>query len=54
VCEVDPLDIAETIREGVLVRDPDPELMGWLGYRCYGDTFTVLPEDTPRGKEGLR
>ena len=49
MCEVDPLDIAET---SGLVRDP--ELMGRLGYRCYGDTFTVLPQDTPREKEGLQ
>ena len=52
MCELDPLDIVETIREGVLVRDPD--LTGRLGYRSFGDTFTVLPEDTPREKEGLQ
>ena len=50
MCEVDPLDIAET--EGVLVRDP--ELKGRLGYRSCGETFTVLPEDSPREKEGLQ
>ena len=49
VCEVDPLDIVET---SGLVRDP--ELTVWLGYRCFGDTFTVIPEDTPREKEGLQ
>ena len=49
MCEVDPLDIAET---SGLVRDP--ELKGRLGYRSFGDTFTVLPEDTPREKEGLQ
>ena len=47
-----PTDIVETIREGVLVRDPD--LTGRLGHRSFGDTFTVLPEDTPREKEGLQ
>jgi hypothetical protein len=52
VCEVDTLDIVEAIREGVLVRDP--ELMGRLGHRCYGDTFAVFPDDTPREKEGLQ
>ena len=52
MCEVDPLDIVETIREGVLVREP--ELTGRLGYRCFGDNFTVPPEDTPREKEGLQ
>jgi hypothetical protein len=52
VCELDPLDIVETIREGVLVRDPD--LTGWIGYRSFGDTFMVLPEDGPREKEGLQ
>ena len=52
MCELDPLDIVETIREGVLVRDPD--LTGWIGYRSFGDTFTVLPGDTPREKEGLQ
>jgi len=52
VCEVDPLDIVETIREGMFVRDPD--LTGRLGYRSFGDTFTVLLEDSPREKEGLQ
>jgi hypothetical protein len=47
----DPLDIVETIREGVFVRDPD--LTGRLGYHSFAGTFTVLPEDTPREKEGL-
>jgi hypothetical protein len=52
VCEVDPLDIVETIREGVLVREP--ELTGRLGCRCLGETFTVLAENTSREKEGLQ
>ena len=46
MCEVDPL----TIREGVLVRDH--ELKGRLGCRSFGETFTVIPEDGPRQKEG--
>ena len=49
MCELDPLDIVETIREGVLVRDPD--LTGWIGYRSFGE-FTS--KDTPRDKEGWR
>ena len=52
MCEVDPLNIVETIREGVLVREP--ELTGRLGYRCLGETFTVLSENAPREKEGLQ
>ena len=48
--EVDPLDIVDTIREGMFVRDAD--LTGRLGYRSFGDTFTVLPEDSPRDQEG--
>ena len=50
--EVDPLGVVETIREGVLVHDPD--LTGRLGYPYFADTFTVIPEDTPREKEGLQ
>ena len=46
MCEVDPL----TIREGVLVRDH--ELKGRPGGRSCGETFTVIPEDSPREKEG--
>jgi hypothetical protein len=49
VCEVDPLDIVETIREGVLVRDLKPICR--LGCRSFSATFTVL-EDSPREKEG--
>ena len=52
MCEVDPLDIVETIREGVLVRDP--ELTVRLADRSFGETFTVIPEDSPREKEGLQ
>ena len=50
--EVDPLDIVKTIREGVLVRDPD--LTDRLAHRSCGDTFTILRENTPREKEGLQ
>ena len=49
MCEVDPLDIAET---SGLVRDP--ELKGRLGCRSCGETFTIIPEDSPREKEGLQ
>jgi len=52
VCEVDPLDIEETIRESVLV--PGPDETGQLAYCSYSDTFTVLPKDTPHDKEGLQ
>ena len=45
-----PLGLVETIRERLLARDP--ELTGRLGDRCFGDTFTVIREDTPREKEG--
>ena len=47
-----PLDIVETIREGLLVLDPD--LTVRFVNRSFGDTFTVLPEDSPREKEGLQ
>ena len=46
MCEVDPL----TIREGVRVRDH--ELKGRPGGGSCGETFTVIPEDSPREKEG--
>jgi hypothetical protein len=49
VCEIDLLDIVETICEGVFVRDP--ELMGRLRYRSFGETFAVLQEDCAREKE---
>ena len=50
--EVDPLDLVETIREGLLVLDPD--LTVRFANRSFGDAFTVTPEDTPRDKEGLQ
>ena len=46
MCKVDPLNIVETIREGVLVREP--ELTGRLGYRCLGETFTGLSPAFPK------
>ena len=48
--EVDPLDLVETIREGLL----DPDLRVRFANRSFGDAFTVTPEDTPRAKEGLQ
>ena len=50
MCDVDPLDILETIREGLRVRDLD--LTVGLAHRSFGDTFTVTPEDTLCEKEG--
>jgi hypothetical protein len=47
VCEVDPLDLVETIREGVLVLDPDRT--DRFAHRSFGE-FTS--RDTPRDKEG--
>ena len=41
--EVDPLDLVETIREGLLVLDPD--LTVRFANRSFGDTFAVTPED---------
>jgi PAS domain-containing protein len=48
--EVDPLDLVETIREGMLVLDPD--LTVQFANRSFGDTFAVTPEDTV-GREAL-
>ena len=42
--EVDPLDLTETIREGVLVLDPD--LTVRFANRSFCDTFAVASEDT--------
>ena len=50
--DVDLVDILETIRDGLLVHDPD--LTAGLARRSFGDAFTVTPEDTPCEKEGLR
>ena len=44
VREVDPLDLVETIREGLLVLDPDLTIR--FANRSFCDTFAVAPEDT--------
>jgi len=50
VCDVDPLGILETIREGQLVRDLD--LTAGLVHRSSADAFTVPPSETSREKVG--
>jgi len=45
-----PLDLVDTTREGLL----DPSLTVRIASRSFGDTFTVIPEDTPRDQEGLQ
>jgi hypothetical protein len=50
VCKIEPLDLRETIREGLLV--PDPDLTVRFAHHSFGDTFTVTPKDAPRDKEG--
>jgi hypothetical protein len=30
----------------------DPDLTVRFAHRSFGDTFTVIPKDTPRDKEG--
>jgi hypothetical protein len=50
MCEGDPLDLVETIREGLLVLDPD--LTVRFAHRSFGDTFTVTRKGAPRDKEG--
>src|ERR1700688_4077868 len=42
--EVDPTDLVETIREGLIVLDPD--LTVRFANRSFCDTFAVAPEDT--------
>jgi PAS domain S-box-containing protein len=42
--DVDPLDLVETIREGLLVLEPD--LTVRFANRSFCDTFAVAPEDT--------
>ena len=49
--EVDLLDILETIREGLLLRDPD--LTVGPVHRSFGGAFTVTPRH-PLEKEGSR
>jgi hypothetical protein len=48
VYEIDPLDLIETIREGVL----NPDLTVRFAHCSFGDKFTVTPKDTPRDKGG--
>ena len=48
MCGVDPLDLVETIREGVL----DAGLTVLFAHRTCGDTFAVIRKDAPRDKEG--
>ena len=42
--EVDPLDLLETIREGLLVLDPDLTIR--FANRAFCDTFSVAPDQT--------
>jgi PAS domain S-box-containing protein len=42
--EIEPLDLLETVREGLLVLDPD--LTVRFANRSFGETFAVTPEDT--------
>jgi chemotaxis protein methyltransferase CheR len=42
--DVDPLDLVETIREGILVLEPDLTIR--FANRSYYDTFAVAPEHT--------
>jgi hypothetical protein len=48
VCEVDPLDLIETVRGGL----PDPGPTVRAAHRCFGDTLTVTRKDIARDKEG--
>ena len=48
--EVAPLDLVETVREGLL----DPDLTVRVASHSAGATFTAAPKDTPRDKEGLQ
>jgi hypothetical protein len=49
VSEVAPLDLEETIREGLL----GPDLTVRIANPSAGDAFTAAPKDTPRDQEGL-
>ncbi len=42
--EVDPLDLLETIREGLLVLEPDLTIR--FANRAFCDKFSVVPEHT--------
>jgi hypothetical protein len=50
MCDIDPLDPVATIRDGLLVLDPD--LTARCAHRSFGGVFTITPKDTPREKEG--
>ncbi|HVT29829.1 MAG TPA: hypothetical protein VHE81_17555 [Lacipirellulaceae bacterium] len=50
MCELDPLDPAETNHEGLVVLGPDPTVR--LAHRSFGDTFTVTQKGSPRDKAG--
>ena len=50
MCDVDPLDPVATIRDGLLVLDPD--LTVRFAHHSFGGEFAVTPRDTPREKEG--
>ncbi len=50
--KVVPLDLVGTVREGLLVLEPDLTVRS--ANRSFGDTFTVTREDTPRDKEGMQ
>jgi hypothetical protein len=43
-----PLDVIETIREGMLVRDPGVR----FAHCFFGGTFILTPGDPSRDKEG--
>ena len=52
MCDVDPMDLVETIRKGLLVLDPD-----WIvrfTHHPFGDTFTVTLKGISRDTEGLQ
>ena len=50
MCKASPLDLAETTRDRLLVLDPD--LTVRFADRSFGETYTVVPENTPREQEG--
>ena len=48
--KIDPLDIVDLIREGLLARDR--ELTVRLAHYFFGDAYAVTPKGTSRDKEG--
>jgi hypothetical protein len=50
MCEIDPLDLVETIGDGLLMPNPDQTVQ--FAHRSFGDIVTVTPKDAPRDKEG--